>query len=344
MGINLGDLVKGEEFELESLQGKIVGIDSFNVLYQFLSSIIGYDGSPLRDSSGRITSHLSGLLYRTTNLIEAGIKPAFIFDGKAHKLKQKTQQERRLIREEAEEKMLQAKKEGKMDEAKKYAQRAVRLTSEMIDESKKLVELMGLPVVQAPSEGEAQLAKMCSEGKIYATLSQDYDALLFGSPILLKNVTISGKRKLPGRDVYYEIKPTMIKLENVMKELQIDRKKLIWLGILLGTDFSEKFPNIGPKKAIKLVHGNNSFEDIIKETKFEPEFDYKEIEEIFMNPMYTEDYNLEFKEPDENGIMQFLCKERAFSEERVKKVIEKISEKAKERGKQASISSWFGKG
>lgn len=343
MGINLGDLVKGEEFELEALQGKIIGIDSFNVLYQFLSSIIGYDGSPLRDSSGRITSHLSGLLYRTTNLIEAGIKPAFIFDGKAHKLKQKTQQERRLIREDAEEKMLQAKKEGKMDEAKKYAQRAVRLTSEMVGESKKLVELMGLPVVQAPSEGEAQLAKMCSEGKIYATLSQDYDSLLFGSPILLKNVTISGKRKLPGRDVYYEIRPTMIKLENVMKELQIDRKKLIWLGILLGTDFSEKFPNIGPKKAIKLVHEHNSFEDIIKETKFEPAFDYKEIEEIFMNPMYTEDYNLEFKEPDENGIMQFLCKERAFSEDRVKKVIEKISEKAKERGKQASLSAWFKK-
>ena len=254
MGINLGDLVKGEEFELESLQGKIVGIDSFNVLYQFLSSIIGYDGSPLRDSSGRITSHLSGLLYRTTNLIEAGIKPAFIFDGKAHKLKQKTQQERRLIREEAEEKMLQAKKEGKMDEAKKYAQRAVRLTSEMIDESKKLVELMGLPVVQAPSEGEAQLAKMCSEGKIYATLSQDYDALLFGSPILLKNVTISGKRKLPGRDVYYEIKPTMIKLENVMKELQIDRKKLIWLGICLEL-ISAKNSRTLAEKAIKLVHG-----------------------------------------------------------------------------------------
>jgi len=341
MGVDLGALVSRKEVDLEYLRGRIIGIDAFNTLYQFLSIIRGINGSPLMDAKGRITSHLSGLLYRTSNLVENEIKPVFIFDGEPSKLKEKTREERTKIRTAAEEKYKDALKEGDLASAKKYAQQAVKLTSEMIEDSKKLIKLMGLPVVQAPSEGEAQAAQMVAKGKIYACASQDYDALLFGSSLLLRNIAITGKRKLPGRDVYIDVKPELISLEETLKNLGISRIKLIWIGILIGTDFNEKFEGIGPKKALQLVKKHDSFEEIIKELGQEPAFDHKEVEEIFLSPKYSEDFTLEFGTPDLEGIKRFLCDEHNFSEERVSKALEKISAALQHKGSQARLDAWF---
>lgn len=340
MGTKIGELLVKKEIELDFLQGRKVGVDSFNILYQFLSTIRGRDGTPLMDSKGRITSHLTGLLYRTANLLEKEIKPVFVFDGEPSELKEKTREERHKIRTDARKKMEKAQKEGKEEEARKYAQQASSLTEEMIEDAKELIELMGLPVVQAPSEGEAQIAYMTEKGKVFGCVSQDYDALLFGTPVLLRNITVSGKRKVPGKDVYYEISPEKIELKESLKALGIDREKLIWIGILVGTDFNEKFPNIGPKKALDLVKKFDSFEEIIKETKHEPEFNYKKVEKIFLEPKHTDKYKIEFKEADKKGIIEFLCNERDFSEERVKNAIEKISERAQEKGTQSRLGAW----
>lgn len=340
MGTKIGELVKKEEIELNFLQGRKIGVDTFNILYQFLSTIRGRDGTPLMDSQGRTTSHLTGLLYRTANLVEREIRPVFVFDGEPSELKEKTREERRKIRTDAKKKMEKAQKEGKEEEARKYGQQAVSLTGEMIEESKELLELMGLPIVQAPSEGEAQVARMVEKGEVFGCVSQDYDALLFGTPILLRNITVSGKRKIPGKDVYYEVSPEKIELEESLKELGIDRKKLVWIGLLVGTDFNEKFPKIGPKTALDLVKKFDSFEEIIKETKHEPEFDFKEVEKIFLEPMHTDKYSIEFNEPNREEIIEFLCKERDFSEERVGNAIEKISQKAQEKGTQSRLGAW----
>ena len=196
--------------------------------------------------------------------MQQGIKPVFVFDGKPSDLKSKTLSERKKIRTEAGKKMEQALKEGKKEEAKKYAQQAVKLTPELIESAKKLIELMGLPIVQAPSEGEAQIAHMVAEGKLQGCVSQDYDALLFGTPELLRNITITGKRKAPGKNYYYEFVPEKISLQKNLKQLGISREKLVWIAILVGTDFNEKFPRIGAKTALKLVKEHNSFEEIIK--------------------------------------------------------------------------------
>ncbi|RLG69201.1 MAG: flap endonuclease-1 [Candidatus Iainarchaeum archaeon] len=341
MGVDLGSLVSKREINFDYLRGRVLAVDAFNTLYQFLSIIRGVDGSPLMDSRGRITSHLSGLLYRTANIIENEIKPVFVFDGEPSKLKEKTREERKRIRTQAEVKYKEALKEGKLEEARKYAQQAVKLSDEMIDEAKELLRLMGLPVVQAPSEGEAQAAIMASRGKIYACASQDYDALLFGAPILVRNLTVTGKRKLPGRDVYIDIHPEEISLEETLNSLGIDRKKLVWIAILIGTDFNEKFPGIGPKKALQLVKKHSSFEEIIKATGHEPEFDYREVEAIFLEPKYSEDFTIEFRMPDEEGLKRFLCDERNFSEERVSKAIEKIKAALQQKGTQARLDAWF---
>jgi flap endonuclease-1 len=227
-----------------------------------------------------------------------------------------------------------------MEEARKYAQQAVQLKGEMIDDAKKLAELMGLPVIQAPSEGEAQIAAMVAKGDLYGCISQDFDALLFGTPRLLRNITVSGKRKAPGKDFYYEIKPELIELQRNLQALGIDRKKLIWIGILIGTDFNEKFPKIGPKTALQLVQKHKSFEEIIKETKHEPEFDYKEIEEIFLHPNATEKYEIKFALPQNEKIKSFLCDEHDFSVERVESALSKLEEKAQEKGAQSRLDQW----
>ena len=340
MGTARGELLEKKTRDLDFLAGRKVGIDSFNVLYQFLSSIRGMDGSPLMDSRGRITSHLTGLFYRTINLLERDVKPVFVFDGEPHELKSETREKRNRIRTSAQKKFEKAREEGTKEEARKFAQQAVRLTGEMIEQAKKLVELMGLPVVQAPSEGEAQVATMVSKGDLYGCVSQDYDALLFGTNKLLRNITVSGKRKVPGKNYYYDVSPEMIELDRNLNALGIDRQKLIWIGILIGTDFNKKFPKVGPKTALKLVQKHKSFEDIVKETKHEPDFDYREVEEIFLKPSSTKEYGLEFKLPDSEKVKQFLCEEHSFSKERVESALGKLEQKLSEKGEQSRLDQW----
>jgi len=340
MGTPIGGIIEREEITLDFLNGRIVGIDAFNMLYQFLSIIRSYDGSLLADSKGRVTSHLSGLFYRTTNLVEKGIKPVFVFDGKAPELKSLTQKKRHTARKTAEKKFEQALKEGKIVEAKKFAMQASQLTEEMIDSAKKLIELMGFPIVQAQSEGEAQIAFMVSKGELFGCVSQDYDALLFGSEQLFRNIAISGKRKAPGKNYFIDVKPERIELKKNLDGLGIDRKKLIWLGILVGTDFNEKFPKVGVKTALKLVQECKGFEEIIKKTKHTPRFDYREIEEIFLNPSYSKNYEIKFSTPDRNKIEEFLVEEHDFSKDRVQNNLDKLMQKMQERGKQARLQQW----
>lgn len=341
MGTAIGELVVKEEIELDYLRGKIVGVDSYNIIYQFLSSIRGPDGTPLMDAEGNITSHLTGLLYRTTNLMEKGVKPVFIFDGKPHMLKEKTLVERHKIRTQAIEKHEQALKEGNLEDAKKFGSRALKLSEGMINDAKKLLDYMGLPVIEAPSDGEAQISQMCLKGKLFGCVSQDFDSLLFGTPLLLRNIAVSGKRKAPGRNLYVDVAPEKIELSKTLEALGISREKLIWIGILIGTDFNEKFPLIGPKKALALVKKFDSFEEIVKETGFESGFDYKEIEEIFLNPPYSEDFKIKFRTPDREKILDFLVTQHGFSSQRVESALKKLEEKSGEKGGQSSLDKWF---
>ncbi len=341
MGTALGDLIEKEIIDLDSLKGQILGIDSFNILYQFLSNIRGPDGSPLMNAEGNITSHLTGLFYRTTNLLNRDIKPVFVFDGKAHALKQKTREKRRAIRTAAEKKMLEAREKGDLETAKKFAQQSSRLTKEMVEEAKQLVEFMGLTAIQAKSDGEAQISLMTEKGKLNGCVSQDFDSLLFGTPVLLRNITIGGKRKVPGRNIYFDVFPEKIELNKALEKNEIDRKKLVWIAILIGNDFNEKFPKIGPKTALKLVKQNDSFEDIIKETKHKIDFDFKEIEKIFLKPLYEDDFKIEFNPPNKEKVLELLCEKHQFSRERVENTLKKLEKKTEEKGQQSSLNQWF---
>jgi len=340
MGVAFGSLINKKEISLDFLRERKVGVDSYNIIYQFLSSIRGPDGTPLMDSKGNVTSHLTGLLYRTSNWLEKGIKPVFVFDGPPIVLKSKTLEDRIRVRTDAKEKHEKALKEGNMEDAKKYGSRALHVTKDMVDDAKFLIKALGLPVIQAPHDGEAQISFMVDNEDLYGAISQDYDVLLYGGKRLLRNIATSGKKKLPGRNVYVDVAPEIIEETEVEKQLGINREKLIWLGILIGTDFNQKFPKIGPKTALKLVKSNNSFEDIIKETKFEPDFDYNEIVNIFMNPASTCDYRINFSVPDNEKVKKFLCDKHDFSEQRVDSVLEKIKAINSEKTAQTRLDMW----
>ncbi|MDD3159898.1 MAG: flap endonuclease-1 [Candidatus ainarchaeum sp.] len=343
MGVNLSKLVNKEEISLDQLKGKKIGIDSFNMLYQFLASIRGPDGMPLADANGFVTSHLTGLFYRTINLCEKGIIPIYVFDGTPSILKSKTLQKRREIRTDASEKSELALKEGNLADAQKFGSRALKLTKEMVEEAKLLLDAMGIPLVNAPQEGEAQASVMCKEKIIDGVVSQDFDCLLFGANDLYRHVGFTGKRKVAGKNFYVDIKPEHIELNKALNELKIDRKKLIWLGMLVGTDFNEKFPKIGPKTAIKLVQEFDSFESIIEKTGYNPDFDYKEIEELFFNPVSVkvDESIVKRSIPNKSKVMEFLVEKHSFSKERVENTIDKFIKEIEEKEKQKGLSQWF---
>ncbi len=282
MGVQISKIVPAKEIELQDLSGKRIGIDALNHCYQFLSIIRDrFTGEPLRDSHGNVTSHLSGVLYRTTSLIEAGVKPVYVFDGEVPEFKRKTVEERKMIREEARKKWEEAVSKG--EEAKVYAQAAVQFTDEMIEDVKKLLEYMGIPWIEGKSEGEAQLAFMTKKGDIWSSASQDWDTLLFGSPRLVRNLSITGKRKVPRKEVYIEIKPELIELDKLLSKLGITQKQLITIGILIGTDYAPGIKGVGPITALKLVK-EESLKKILEKKKWESDVDPKEIFEFFLKP------------------------------------------------------------
>ena len=337
MGIQLTSLVEGSEITLEDLFGKKIAIDSFNWLYQFLSIIRQADGAPLMDSRGRTTSHLSGLYYRTIKLLEAGVYPVYVFDGEPPEFKKKTTEQRRNVRAEAMKEWTKALERKDYVSAKKYAQRAVTLTGEMIEQSKELLEALGVPAVQAPGEGEAMCSTMAKQGDVYAVATQDYDSLLFGAPYLVRNLSITGRKKRGSE--YVIVKPEMLVLNDILEKLGINRNQLIIIGMLIGTDYNPGgVAGFGPKRALEIVKEKQSLREVLKEVSWESEVPAEDIYNFFKAPQEA-GYNIKFGEIDEEKIKKIMCDEHDFSEERVMSGLKKLIEaKSKD---QKSLSKWF---
>ena len=327
MGLNIRDIVTRKEITFSKLNRQIIAVDAFNALYQFISSIRQYDGTPLMDSKGRVTSHLSGLFNRNINLLLEGMRVVYVFDGEAPKLKGITREKRDAVKSQASAKYKEAKEEDNVEGMKKYSQQMAKLTSEMIKESKELLEAMGIAVIQAPGEGEAQASEIAKESA-YGVASQDYDCLLYACPNLIQNLTLARKRKtITG---YVEITPVLIELDKVLEELEINQEQLISLGILVGTDYNPKgIPGIGQKKALKIVQEHKTPEKIF-EQYLDADFDWKEIFELFKKPKVNKDAEIKFPEVNENKIKEILT-EHEFSEERIEKQLEKLRDVKKKK-------------
>lgn len=340
MGLDLKPLVVRERTKLESFASKVVAIDAYNAIYQFLAIIRGPDGTHLSDASGRVTSHLSGLFYRNINFLSLGIKPVYVFDGKPPSLKSAEIERRRQIKKDATVKYEKAISEGNLQDARKFAQQTTVMRDTMVEDSKKILSLFGIPYIDAPSEGEATAAHLTITGQAFASASQDFDSILFGAKKLVRNFTNSGRRKIPNRNTYIEIEPELIDTEKTLKELEITKEQIVDVGILIGTDFNpDGFTRIGPKTALKMIKEHSKLEKIPQIQDQLAEIEYEQIRKIFLEPKIAKVSEIRFGKIDYDGISKYLVEERSFSSDRVQASLNRLKKSIEK--KSQTLEQWF---
>lgn len=332
MGVKINELVQNVKrtITFENLFNKRIAIDAFNTIYQFLAIIRQRDGTPLKDYEGNVTSHLSGLFYRSINFIEHNIKPIYVFDGVATELKLETIKERKKIKDDAKKKMVEAQEAEDFREAKKFAQQTSKLNSDMIEESKKLLENMGIPVFQASSEGEAQSAYLVEKGDAWACASQDYDTLLFGGERLVRNFAVSRSKKVKDTTVTLDIE--YVSLPKLLENLGITREQLVEMGILIGTDFFSGIHGIGQHKALDLIKKYKSIKNIVSEKvkvgKKDIQLDLELVEQvknIFLTPDIRNNYpKIKFSKINYEKIKELLIEIHNFDNQRVENALDRL--------------------
>jgi flap endonuclease-1 len=343
MGVKIFELVPARETELDSLAGKTLAVDSSLFLYQFLTTIRQRDGTLLMDSKGNVTSHLAGLFNRTVKLMEKQINLAFVFDGKPPGLKSRERERRAGMKQEAEEKYKIAVEKKDIGEMRKYAARTTRLTPEMVKEAKELIQALGLPAVQAPSEGEAQAAHIVKKGDAFAVASQDADSLMFGASRLVRNLAITGRRKKAGKIGFETVKPEIIELQEVLNSMGIDNDQLIALGMLIGTDYNTGgVKGIGPKNGLKMVKEcKKDFDALFEKAEWGKYFDFPWTDVFYtIKKMPVESkYNISQSPVDREKVLGLLVGKHDFSPERVNSALDKLL-KAREKKKQKGLAEW----
>jgi flap endonuclease-1 len=341
MGVDFGDSIPREKIQLEDIAGWKLAVDGYNTLYQFLAIIRGVDGGHLKDSQGRVTSHISGLFYRNINLLELGMKLVYVFDGKPPDLKMEEIRRRSEQRREAKDQYLRALQAGDMMQARKYAEASTVLRRDMVADAKELLDAMGIPWVDAPSEGEAQASTMAIEGTVNAVASQDHDSIVFGAPVLVRNVTISGKRRLPSKGIMINVVPERITLSSVLATTGLTREQLVDFAILLGTDFNpDGFPGVGPATALKYLKKYGRLEGIKELEGPLGGVNYQEIRNLYLNAPSNKEVKPEWGSMDREKVVSFLVREHSFSRDRVDAAIARVqSAKAPQ---SETLEKWFG--
>jgi flap endonuclease-1 len=325
MGVDIGSILVRRTISLESLRGKMLAVDANNLLYQFLALIRTPRGIPLRDDRGNVTSHLVGLVFRSSHLMsDYGVLLVFVFDGRPPTLKEPEILKRRKVREKAFKEYESAVREGDYAKAFSKAVMTSRLSQNLVSDAKRLLSILGIPYVQAPSEGEAQAAYMARANDVWACNSRDYDSILFGAPRLVRYVTISGREFLPKRGLSRPLIPELIMLDEVLSHLGITREQLIDIAILVGTDFNRGVKGIGPKKGLDLIRKYESIENLPRFLKEKVSTDYDKARRLFLDPPITRDYGIRFSGLQESELFEFLCDERGFSRRSVETVARRM--------------------
>ncbi len=325
MGTKIYDLVEKHEITLADLQHKVIAIDTFLFLYQFLATIRQPDGRLLTDSKGNVTSHLIGLLSRSTNFMSQGLKLAFVFDGEPPQLKRATREQRREAKRKAQDLLETAMQTGDEEAMRKYAARTSVLSGDMIDDAKELISALGMPVVQAPGEGEAQAAYLVKKGDAYAVGSNDADSLLFGALRIVKNLGVTARRRKAGTLASERVPLELIDLQKTLHSLELSQDQLIYLAILVGTDYNPGgIKGIGPKKALGLIKKYKDVDALFSAVKWDFPCSWKEVFDTIKNAKVTDDYSLVWKQVDKKRVFTLLCDKHDFKQENVEKTLSVI--------------------
>ncbi|EKE37191.1 hypothetical protein ENUP19_0347G0022 [Entamoeba nuttalli] len=326
-----------KEGKIDQYSGRVIAIDASILVYQFISAVRDTTGATMVDEFGETTSHIIGTFYRTIKLIESGIKPVYVFDGKPPEMKDGELNKRKENAQKAQEQLDKALEEGDKEQAKKLMKRTARMTKEQSDEVKKLLQLMGIPCIEANCEAEGSCAALVKAGKCYATATEDMDALTLGSEHVVRKFSASDNKKDPIREY---------SLSSILEETGFTMEQFIDLCILLGCDYCETIKGVGPITAFELIQQYKSIENILQHLsdkyKVPENWKYKEARELFLHPDVADfsDYKLEWNKIDEEGIKKYLVTEKHFNEERVTKGIEKLKN-VKSKKAQGRLDSFF---
>lgn len=325
--------------EIKSFFGRKVAIDASMSLYQFLIAVRQQDGVQLASESGETTSHLMGMFYRTLRMVDNGIKPCYVFDGKPPTLKSHELGKRSQKRDETQKKL-----EAATDEAEKrmHERRLVKVTPLHNEEAKRLLELMGIPYVNAPGEAEAQCAVLAKADKVYAAASEDMDTLCYRTPFLLRHLTFSEAKKEPIHEIDTEL---------VLKGLDLTLEQFIDLCIMLGCDYCDNIRGVGPVTALKLIKEHGSLDKIVEfiesgeannKWKIPEHWPFKEARDLFLRPdvLDPSEINLKWKEPQEDALVEFMCKQKGFNEDRIRAGIKRL-QKGLKTGVQGRLDGFF---
>ena len=325
LGVLLTPIPKRVQTSFKALYGKSFAVDASIELHQFLALIRKPDGSLFTDPKGRVTSHLIGLLTRTSRLVtDYKLRPFFVFDGRPNPLKRATIEARRRVQRKAQTEYVQAIAAKDYSRAWSKIVMTGRVTGEILADAKRLLSLMGIPWLEALEDGEAQASYMAAKGDVWAVGSKDYDCLLFGAPILARYLTLTGREYLPSKKTSRPLIPELVNLSENLEALGISREQLVDLALLVGTDFNEGVMGIGPKKGLALIRKYGAAEKFPDEIRSELPDDLDKVRNIFLHPRVLENYSSRRERPNPDGIIEFLCEERAFSRHRVQKVADRL--------------------
>ena len=341
LGVLLTPILKKQQTSFKALYGKSFAVDASIELHQFLALVRKPDGSLFTDPNGRVTSHLIGLLTRTTRLVtDYKLRPVFVFDGRPNPLKRATIETRRRVQQKSQTEYVQAIAAKDYSRAWSKVVMTGRVTGEVVAGSKRLLSLMGIPWLVALEDGEAQASFMAARGDVWAVGSKDYDCLLFGSPILARYLTLTGREYLPSKKTSRPLIPELVMLADNLEALGISREQLVDLALLVGTDFNAGVMGIGPKKGLSLIRKYGTAEKLPEEIRSDLPDDLDQVRNIFLHPRVLENYSLKATPPDPDGIVAFLSGERAFARARVEKVADRLVESYAESDSQ--LGKWMG--
>ncbi|KAG7022370.1 Flap endonuclease 1 [Cucurbita argyrosperma subsp. argyrosperma] len=311
-----------KEQKFESYFGRKIAIDASMSIYQFLI-VVGRSGTEmLTNEAGEVTSHLQGMFNRTIRLLEAGVKPVYVFDGKPPDLKKQELAKRYSKRADATADLADAIEVGNKEDIEKFSKRTVKVTKQHNDDCKRLLRLMGVPVIE-----------------VYAVASEDMDSLTFGSPRFLRHLMDPSSRKIPVME---------FEVAKILEELNLTMDQFVDLCILSGCDYCDSIRGIGGQTALKLIRQHGSIENILENINKEryqiPEgWPFQEARQLFKEPLVcTDEEQLDIKwtTPDEEGLISFLVNENGFNSDRVTKAVEKIKA-AKNKSSQGRMESFF---
>ncbi|CAK0783365.1 Elongation of fatty acids protein 2 [Coccomyxa viridis] len=338
----LGDHAPGccREQKIDNYFGRRIAIDASMHIYQFLV-VVGRTGDQtLTSESGDVTSHLQGMFFRTAKMLEVGMKPVYVFDGKPPALKKEELSRRVERRGDATDQLTEAKETGGDADIEKYSKRTVRVTAQHNEECRTLLRLMGVPVIEAPSEAEAQCAQMCKEGLVYGIASEDMDSLTFATPKLVRNLMKPQTQNLPINEYDYD---------KVLEGLSLTSDQFVDLCILCGCDYCGTIKGIGGVTALKLIQKHETLERVLesmRESKYQiPDpFPFEEARRLFKEPDVLRGEKvqaLKWVAADEEGLVKFLVGEKSFNEDRVRKAVQRVNA-AKSKSTQGRLESFFG--